>query len=169
MSVMEPVLDSAAQESNAPELLKARYIKCLARAGEEGAGLRQAIHALVKWGVGRRQLVQWAAEAGYSTGYVRSLISSILKDLGHRSRKPGAGRKVAHQAIALRVLGQKHYGKQARKFLLAAYRANETQRASIVPLRFRLSSDSEHFHSSGIMSFANKLSATTRTEGVPIV
>ena len=110
--------------------LKGRYLECLGQAGTEIMSLREAIKDLAGRGVRRKDLVQWAAEAGYSTGYVRSLLSRILRDLALPARKPGAGRKVPREALALRLLARKHYGQKARKFLLAAYRALEEQLSS---------------------------------------
>ena len=114
-------------ECEARENLRAGFVERLERAIEGIASLRQLVRDLVGRGIARRELVQWGVEAGYSTGYVRSLLSRIFKDLGLHCRKPGAGRKSPPEALALRALARKHYGERARKFLLAAYRADEAE------------------------------------------
>ena len=119
MIAAESLWQCVSDEKETRERLKEQYVECLGRAAAEFASLRRAIHALIEWGVSRRDLVQWAVEAGYSTGYVRSLVSRILEDPGLRCRKPGAVRKIPREALALRALAQKHYPEQARKFLLA--------------------------------------------------
>src|SRR6266478_6259397 len=75
MIVAEPVLQSAVDEREMRERLKDKYVECLGKAAVEITSLRQTIHALIEWGVSRRELMKWALEAGYSTGYVRSLVS----------------------------------------------------------------------------------------------
>jgi hypothetical protein len=126
MSALELGWSAAgAADVDSQESFKLRYVVSLAQARKEIASLRETIKDCIDAGIRRQALVRWAEEAGYSTGYVRSLLSRILRELGVKSRKAGGGRKIPWEAVALRTLAQKHYGDEARRFLLAAYRAQE--------------------------------------------
>jgi hypothetical protein len=106
--------------------LKARFLQRLATAT---AALREVVARLYAIGITRDQLIQWAVAAGHHQGYVRSLLSRLFCNTGHRRRKPGAGRKTPPEALALLAYASDRYGDRAPRFLLAAYRAAKAQTA----------------------------------------
>src|SRR5260221_5568344 len=104
--------------------LKTEYVNCLTNLSAATANLRPVITCLAERGVTRATLLRWATEAGYSTGYVRSLLTAVLREVFHtRMRKPGAGRPVSQDALALLAFARSQYGEKAAKVLRAAYRA----------------------------------------------
>jgi hypothetical protein len=82
-----------------------------------------AVERAMSAGLGRKELEDWGVEAGYSRGYLRTVLSRYFVKRGVRQRKAGAGPKTPKEAQALLVLARKHYGENARKFLGAAARA----------------------------------------------
>lgn len=110
--MIDPMWNFEAEESETRDRLELRFVECLNKAGEESTSLRQAMLALIEWGVGQRQMVRWAVEVDYGTGYVRSLRSRIFKDLGLHRRKPGAVRKSPREALALRAKRSKASGEE---------------------------------------------------------
>jgi hypothetical protein len=110
------------------QALKQQYLHCLAAILVETATLRSVVAGLVSLGATRRDLLCWAAEAGHHAGYVRTLLSKILCDLGLRSRKAGAGPKTPPEALLILASARNQYGDNALKFLRAACRAANAER-----------------------------------------
>ena len=125
------VVEFPAEAPESPKTLpalKEDFLSALAGLAEGALNLRQTVRVLVARGIKRKRLLQWAAEAGYTQGYVRTLLNEILRELtGVRQRKPGAGPKTPPQALALLAHARGLHGPLATKFLLAAYRASKAQ------------------------------------------
>lgn len=81
------------------ETLKEKYLRCFGVRTDNAAALQQIVKGLIDGGVSRKTLVGWAVQAGYTKGYVSSLLSRIL--LFHRAERT-AGRS-GTQAIACRI------------------------------------------------------------------
>lgn len=84
---------------------------------------------LISQGITRKTLVAWAVRAGFSKGYVSSLISRILCSMGLRANRVGAGRKPSADALELLVYTQERYGNRFLNVLRAAWRAGKAQSA----------------------------------------
>lgn len=109
------------------EALKERYLRCFGVRTDNAAALQQIVKGLIDKGVSRQTLVSWAVQAGYTKGYVSSLLSRILCSIGLRERRPGAGRKPSPAALELMAYAQDKYGEQFLKVLRAAWRAGKAQ------------------------------------------
>jgi hypothetical protein len=109
------------------ETLKERYLRCFGVRTDNAAALQEIVKGLIDEGVSRQTLVSWAVQAGYTKGYVSSLLSRILCSIGLRERRPGAGRKPSPAALELMVYAQDKYGEQFLKVLRAAWRAGKAQ------------------------------------------
>ena len=107
--------------------LKKRYLRCFGVRANSVATLQGVVGDLIEDGVSRRTLVAWAVEAGYTKGYVSSLLSRILVSLGLRERKIGAGRKPSPDALGLLSYCRSQYGKKHLNVLRAAWRAGRAQ------------------------------------------
>jgi hypothetical protein len=105
--------------------LKERYLQCFGVRANSVATLQGVVRDLIEDGVSRRTLVAWAVEAGYSKGYVSSLLSRILVSLGLRERKKGAGRKPSPDALELLSYARSRYGENHLNVLRAAWRAGK--------------------------------------------
>lgn len=92
-------LNIVAEAPESPELVPVSVLKdgslsALAGLVEGALTRRQAVRVLLARGVKRNHLLRWATEAGYTRGYVPTLLNQILRELtGVRQRKPGAGPK----------------------------------------------------------------------------
>jgi hypothetical protein len=106
---------------------KEKFLKCFGIRSTNTAALKETVKKLTEQGVSRQTLVFWAVKAGYTQGYVSSLLSRILCSLGLRQRRPGAGRKPSSQALALLEYARRQYGRKFMNVLRAAWRAGRTQ------------------------------------------
>ena len=111
--------------------LKERYLQCFGVRADNAALLQAAVRELIGAGFSRRTLVAWAVQAGYSQGYVSSLLSRIFVSLGLRERQPGAGRRPSAAALELLAHARNLYGDNFLKVLRAAWRAGKPQRAVV--------------------------------------
>lgn len=109
------------------ETLKAKYLCCFGVRTDNAAALQEIVKGLIDGGISRKTLVGWAVQAGYSKGYVSSLLSRILCSIGLRERRAGAGRKPSPAALELMAYAQDKYGEQFLKVLRAAWRAGKAQ------------------------------------------
>jgi len=109
--------------------LKEEYVSGLSAIATSETALSTVIPRLLALGVTRRALVRWGVEAGHTEKHVRSVLSRILCAAGHRRRKPGAGRRVSQDALALLALARSQYAGRAPRLLLAAYRIAKNQEA----------------------------------------
>lgn len=107
--------------------LKKRYLQCFGVRANNVTTLQGIVKDLIQKGVSRRRLVEWAVEAGYTKGYVSSLLSRILVSLGLRERKKGAGRKPSPDALELLSYARSRYRKNHLNMLRAAWRAGKTR------------------------------------------
>ncbi len=107
--------------------LKKRYLQCFGVRANNVATLQGVVRDLIEDGVSRRTLVAWAVEAGYTKGYVSSLLSRMLVSLGLRERKKGAGRKPSPDALSLLSYSRSRYGIKHLNVLRAAWRAGRAQ------------------------------------------
>jgi hypothetical protein len=124
MSFLQSV--SAGEAAEIPELKK-QYLACLASVEDSATGLREIVERLVGLGIGRKELIQWATDAGYQGSYARSVLSRILCELGLRTRKRGAGRPVAPESVLITAQNRERYGKKATRFLFGAHRLSRAQ------------------------------------------
>lgn len=108
-------------------LLKERYLQCFGVRANNVATLQGIVRNLIEGGISRRTLVAWAIEAGYTKGYVSSLLSRILVSLGLRERKKGGGRKPSPDALELLSHARGRYGERWFNVLRAAWRAGKGQ------------------------------------------
>lgn len=111
--------------------LKEQYLQCFGVRTNNASMLQSIVRDLIEDGVSRRMLVAWAVEAGYTKGYVSSLLSRILVSLGLRERKKGAGRKPSPDALELLSYSRSRYGKKHLNLLRAAWRAGKTRSKTI--------------------------------------
>jgi hypothetical protein len=109
------------------ETLKEKYLRCFGVRTDNAAALQEIVKGLIEGGVSRKTLVGWAVQAGYTKGYVSSLLSRILCSIGLRERRAGAGRKPSPAALELMAYAQDKYGEQFLKVLRAAWRAGKAQ------------------------------------------
>jgi hypothetical protein len=123
-------------------ILKQQYIDALASLCANGSSLRKIVTALIERGVPKRLLVDWAEEAGYSRSHIQSLLSRILCGAGQRERKPGAGRRVSAEALALLDYATTQFGENPAKHLRAAYRAAKAQQS---PQALREKPNAQHW------------------------
>jgi hypothetical protein len=117
------------RESSSLEALKQEYLACVATAHSTPVEtVRGVVMRLAGRGVGRKQLVQWAVDAGNCAGYVRSLLSGLFCGNGQRIRKPGAGRETPQAALAILAYATSQHGERAEKLLYAAAYAARKKR-----------------------------------------
>jgi hypothetical protein len=110
------------------ETLKKRYLECLRAAETVTATLKNTVLALLRFGADWRDLVQWAASAGFRSRCVRRLLSEILLEAGIRRRKHGSGPKTPLEALAIMASVRDQYGfARARKLLRAAAHAADAE------------------------------------------
>ena len=69
------------------QALKERYLRCFGVRTNNAALLQSVVRDLIHEGIPRQTLAAWAVEAGYSKGYVASLLSRVLVSLGLRERR----------------------------------------------------------------------------------
>jgi hypothetical protein len=112
------------------QALKKKFLGCFSARANNTSVLRETVKALTDRGFTRKMLVSWAVEAGYSKGYVSSLMSQILCSLGMRANRVGAGRKPSPCALELLAISQQRYGKKFLNVLRAAWRAGKAQVAT---------------------------------------
>ncbi len=119
-----------ADPDQSTERLKCSYLDALS-ASISGAVIRLTpiIEELIACGISRKTLVLWGVAAGYKKGYVQSILSKILVPLSGRQRRPGPGRRVPDEALALLAFARNNFGERAPKYLLAAYRVSNAQRS----------------------------------------
>jgi len=96
--------------------------------------LCRLIFPLLHERIPRQTLAAWAVEAGYSKGYVASLLSRVLVSLGLRERNKGAGRKPSLAALELLAHARSQYGEDFLKVMRAAWRAGKAQLAPAITL-----------------------------------
>jgi hypothetical protein len=109
------------------ETLKEKYLRCFGVRTDNAAALQEIVKGLIDGGVTRKTLVGWAIQAGYTKGYVSSLLSRILCAIGLRERRAGAGRRPSPAALELMAYAQGKYGEQFLKVLRAAWRAGKAR------------------------------------------
>ncbi|HEX3625381.1 MAG TPA: hypothetical protein VH280_08150 [Verrucomicrobiae bacterium] len=119
-------LSKAAHQIVRRHPLKERYLQCFGVRANNVTTLQGIVRNLIEDGVSRRTLATWAVEAGYTKGYVSSLLSRILISLGLRERKEGAGRKPSPDALELLSYARSRYGENHLNVLRAAWRAGKT-------------------------------------------
>jgi hypothetical protein len=107
--------------------LKEKFLKCFGVRAANAMALRGVVKGLIDQGVTRKTLVIWAVQAGYTKGYVSSLLSRILCLIGCRERRVGAGRKPSPDALELLAHSQNRYGQKFLNVLRAAWRAGKAQ------------------------------------------
>jgi hypothetical protein len=117
-------------EHLASKALKEQFLECIGVRANHAVLLRSVVRELIDEGVPRRTLVAWAVEAGYSKGYVTSLLCRILVSLGVRKRKQGGGRKPSLAALELLAHVRSRYGGDCLKVLRAALRAGKALSAA---------------------------------------
>ena len=113
-----------------PQALKERYLRCFGERTNNAALLQSVVRDLIHEGIPRQTLAAWAVEAGYSKGYVASLLSRVLVSLGLRERNKGAGRKPSLAALELLAHARSQYGEDLLKVMRAAWRAGKAQLAA---------------------------------------
>lgn len=109
------------------EAIKKKFLNCFGVRTSNAGALRHIVEELIQQGVSRQTLVTWAFRAGYSRGYVSSLLSRILCSIGLRTRGVGAGRKPSPDAIELLAYVRSRYGERFLRVLHAAARAGRAQ------------------------------------------
>jgi hypothetical protein len=109
------------------EALKKEFLECFAVRTKNTTSLEGVVKGLIEQGVSRRTLVGWAVGAGYSKGYVSSLLSRVLCSLGLREREAGAGRKPSPDALELLAHARNSYGSRFLNVLRAVWRAGRSQ------------------------------------------
>ena len=114
------------------EALKKQYSDGLGASLEAAtAVLRPVIEKLLPFGIGRKTLVAWGVAAGYSKGYVETLLSRLMCQAGARKRQPGAGPKTPQGALLILRFACDHFGEETGlRYLLAGYRAGRRQAAA---------------------------------------
>lgn len=114
------------------EALKQQYSDGLAASLEAAtAVLRPVIEKLLHFGIGRKTLTDWGVAAGYSRGYVKTLLSRLLCLAGARERKPGAGPKIPQGALLILRFACDNFGEETGlRYMLAGYRAGKLQAAA---------------------------------------
>lgn len=123
------ILPTNSSRPSGCDALKQEYLSCFATAlAASVATLRAVVNRLRASGINRSTLVEWAVETGYSTAYVRSILSQIWTRSGGRIRRSGAGPKTPKEALELLALASERYRGKAEKFLRAAARAAKRQR-----------------------------------------
>ena len=110
------------------QALRKQYLAYFPVRSSNLTALKDAVGGLVALGIDRRTLTEWAVNAGYSPGYVRSLLSRIFCALGLRERRAGAGRKPSRPALRLFLYAWRQYGDDALTALRAAVRLAEAHR-----------------------------------------
>jgi hypothetical protein len=113
--------------------LKQKYLECFGIRATNMVTWQEAVRDLTDQGVSRETLADWAVAAGYSRGYVSSLLSRIFCSLGLRKRGAGGGRKPSPDALELLAHARSRYGYRFLKVLRAAWRAGRTQTAEDGP------------------------------------
>ena len=113
-----------------PQALKERYLRCFGERTNNAALLQSVVRDLIHEGIPRQTLAAWAVEAGYSKGYVASLLCRVLVSLGLRERNKGAGRKPTLAALELLAHARSRYGKHFLRVLYAACRAGKVHLAA---------------------------------------
>jgi len=112
------------------QALKERYLQCFGVRTNNSALLQSVVRDLIHEGIPRQTLAAWAVEAGYSKGYVASLLSRVLVSLGLRERNKGAGRKPSLAALELLAHARSQHGENFLKVMRAAWRAGKAQLAA---------------------------------------
>jgi hypothetical protein len=112
------------------QALKERYLQCFGERTNNVTKLQNVVRDLIDEGIPRQTLAAWAVEAGYSKGYVASLLSRILVSLGLRERKEGGGRKPSTFTLELLAHARSRYGEDCLKVLRAAWRTGKAQLAA---------------------------------------
>ena len=119
---MLPLILSQNKDVSDIAQLKKEFIESLAIFSKPSETLSGVVQSLLSAGHSRKDLIQWAVDAGYVRPYVRSLLSAVLVKAGVRARKTGAGRRVSQEALVIAAYAAEHFGSDAPKHLLAAYR-----------------------------------------------
>jgi len=119
---MVPLILSQNKDVSDVHQLKQEFIESLATFSKPSETLRCLVQRLLSAGHSRKDLIQWAVDAGYAQQYVRSLLSAVLVKAGVRARKTGAGRRTSQEALIIAAYAAGHFGSDAPKHLLAAYR-----------------------------------------------
>jgi hypothetical protein len=111
-------------------VIKADLIEGLGHVQSGGESIKPAVRRALAAGVHWRTLLAWATEAGYKQGYARQTLGQVLRELGIRRRKRGAGHKIPPRALQILAEIERMDGELAEKLLLAAYRAAKSRRLS---------------------------------------
>ena len=112
------------------QALKEKYLGCFGVRAANATAMQDTVKGLVQIGITRKTLHEWAVGAGFSAGYVRSLLSKTFCALGMRERAVGAGRKPPPDALELLVYARARYGDRFLKVLRAALRAGKARFAA---------------------------------------
>jgi len=107
--------------------LKEKFLAFFPVRSSNPDALQEAVKGLVELGIARSALVRWALDAGYSEGYVRSILSRIFCALGLLERGVGAGRKPSPEALELLAIAKERYDDRFVNVLRAAWRAGKAQ------------------------------------------
>jgi hypothetical protein len=110
--------------------IKADLIEGLGHVQTGGESIKPAVRRALAAGVHWKTLLAWATEAGYRHGYALQTLGQVLRELGIRRRKRGAGQKPPPRALQILAEIERADGELAEKLLLAAYRAAKAKRLS---------------------------------------
>lgn len=129
-TLMAQTRSSGGSKQAEAEALKREFLRCFSVRTNNTSRLREAVKRLIDRGVTRKTLVTWAVQAGYTKGYVSSLLSRILCSMGLRANRVGGGRKPSPDALELLAHSRGRYGKKFLNVLRAAWRAGKAQAAT---------------------------------------
>ncbi len=121
------------------EALKREYLRCFGVRTTNTVALQEAVQNLIRQGVSRKTLVEWAVRAGFAKTSVSSLLSRVFCALGLRERQAGAGRKVSSEALELLAYANGGYREKCLKVLRGGLRAGKKQLAVEISHRWKTS------------------------------
>ena len=107
--------------------LKETYLRCFGARTNTAAALQEAVKGLIDRGFCRKTLFTWAVEAGYRRAYISCMLTRILRALGFRERRAGAGRKPSRDALELLAHAKDKYVKRRLKVLRSAQQAGKAE------------------------------------------
>ena len=148
-------------------LLKAKYLECFGSRASTAATLRETVKSLVDRGVTRRTLIAWAMQTGCSKGHAANVLSQVLRALGLRKRRAGAGPNPSPQVLELLAHARAEYGESYLKVLRAARRLGKAHGAgrrsdeSIVAVTHLHLEGQRRYHGSMIRSRVEQSRADT--------
>lgn len=95
--------------------------------GSAETTLTDCVKACCQADLDRDDVVEAVMAGGYSASRAKTVVSSVYCDAGKRLRKAGSGPSIPTEALSLAQYAVAHYGDNAKKYLLAAYRAASTK------------------------------------------